>query len=316
MPQIHKLEPVDLREAWPNEALDFTPWLAEHLELLGAELNLDLELVQKEARFPDGGRVDVLAREVRTGTMVVIENQLVSSDDSHLMHLLGYATNADARILVWVARDFVDNHRRILSWLNTSDTIDVYAVKVSAYRVGDFLAADFRTVVEPTQSRPGIPSPALETMNTHYAQFYGPLVAQLRRSELQPVGRGGWRGRWRSFQTGHSHAIYAAGLDQGKAQVFLYVNGPDHRRVYHALSQYRVEIDSKLGGSAAWGQEEGFSCLTLETEAALPVPEDDQETVRQWMADNLIRLRAALQPYLEQAMDVPDAGQDDAEDAE
>ena len=316
MPEIHPLEPVDLRKAWENEAWDFTPWLVEHLDLLGNVLSLDLEDPQAEVTLPGAGRVDVLAHQVGTGERVVIENQLESSDDSHLVRLLGYAANADANILVWVARDFTQYHRSILYWLNTSDTIDVYAVTVNAYRVGDALAADFRTVVEPPQSRPGISSPALETMNTYYAEFYRPLVAQLRRSELQPVGRGGWRGRWRSFETGHRHAIYAAGLDQGKAQVFLHVGGPDHRRIYHALSQYRDEIDSKLGGSVAWGQEEGFSSVTLETEAAVPGPEEDQETARQWMADNLIRLKAALQPHLEQAMGVPDAGQDNAEDAE
>jgi hypothetical protein len=39
MPEINALEPVSLRQVWPDEARDFTPWLAAHLHLLGAELN-------------------------------------------------------------------------------------------------------------------------------------------------------------------------------------------------------------------------------------------------------------------------------------
>ena len=31
-------EEVDVRELWPNEAQDFTPWLAKNLGLLGEEL--------------------------------------------------------------------------------------------------------------------------------------------------------------------------------------------------------------------------------------------------------------------------------------
>lgn len=35
MPEIHALDPVSLRDAWPDEVRDFTPWLADHLEPLG-----------------------------------------------------------------------------------------------------------------------------------------------------------------------------------------------------------------------------------------------------------------------------------------
>ena len=93
------------------------------------------------------------------------------------------------------------------------------------------------------------------------------------------------------------------------------MGGPDRRRIYNALKQHQDEIDSRLGGNVTWGQEEGYSLLMLETEAAVPGPEEDRETARQWMAGNLIRLRDTLQPYLDQAMGGPGAGQDGAEDA-
>ena len=315
MPEIHALKPVDLREAWPNEARDFTTWLAQHLDLLGTELNLGLEQPQVEATLPGAGRVDILAQQTGTGDRVVIENQLEWSDDSHCLRLLGYAANAEANTLVWVARDFSEYHQSILRWLNNSDTIDVYAVKVNAYRVGDVLAADFRRVVEPPQAQPGTSSSARETISTHYAEFYRPLVAQLRRSGLQPVGRGGWRGRWRSFQTGRSHAIYAAGLEPGKAQVYLYVSGPDQQHIYRGLNQYREEIDGRLGGSAVWEQGERDSWVMLETAAATGT-EGDMETTRRWMSENLLRLRADVQPYLDLVMDSRDAGHEDAGDVE
>ena len=104
MPEINALEPVSLRQVWPDEARDFTPWLADNLHLLAAELNLALELVEVEATLPEAGRVDIIAQQVSTMAKVVIENQLEVSDDSHCLRLLGYAANADANILVWVAR--------------------------------------------------------------------------------------------------------------------------------------------------------------------------------------------------------------------
>ena len=66
--------------------------------------------------MPEAGRVDIIAQQVSTMAKVVIENQLEDSDDSHCLRLLGYAANADANILVWVARDFTAYHRSILPW--------------------------------------------------------------------------------------------------------------------------------------------------------------------------------------------------------
>ena len=257
MPEINALEPVSLRQVWPDEARDFTPWLADHLHLLGAELNLALELVEVEATLLEAGRVDIIAQQVSTMAKVVIENQLEVSDDSHCLRLLGYAANADANILVWVARDFTAYHRSILSWLNESDNIAVYAVAVRAYRVGDALASDFRLIVEPPQSQPGTTSTSTGMMtNTYYADFYRPVVAQLRCSGLLPVSRGGWRGRWRSFQTGYSRVVYAAGLSEGKAWAFLDVYEADNQRIHHSLTQHRAEIDAELNRGATWEQGE------------------------------------------------------------
>ena len=51
MVDLGTIEQVDLREVWPHEAQDFTPWLAENLDKLGEALGLDLELL---------GSVDIL----------------------------------------------------------------------------------------------------------------------------------------------------------------------------------------------------------------------------------------------------------------
>ena len=315
MPEIKALEPVSLRQVWPDEARDFTPWLANHLSLLDAKLDLALELVEVEATLPVAGRVDIIAQQVSTKARVVIENQLEESDDSHCLRLLGYAANADANILVWVARDFTAYHRSILSWLNESDSIAVYAVEVRAYRVGDAIAADFQLIVEPPQSQPGTASTSTGmNVNTYYANFYRPVVAQLRSSGLLPVGRGGWRGRWRSFQTGHSNVVYVAALSEEKAWACLAVEGADNQHIYHALTQHRAEIDAKLHGGVEWDLS-GHSWLGLRTEAVTSDPMLNLAAVGQWIAENLLRLRDVTQPYLGQVMGDVATVSDDVEDA-
>lgn len=50
-PNLGKIQRVELREGWPNEASDLTPWLAEHPELLSETLGIgDLEVKETEKR--------------------------------------------------------------------------------------------------------------------------------------------------------------------------------------------------------------------------------------------------------------------------
>ena len=42
-------EHIPLRRVWPNETIHFTPWLAENLSELAAELRVELQLTQTEA---------------------------------------------------------------------------------------------------------------------------------------------------------------------------------------------------------------------------------------------------------------------------
>ena len=161
------------------------------------------------------------------------------------------------------------------------------------------------------------PSPGSETVrpgptntNTLYAEFYKPLVARLRRSGVEPVAKGGWRGQWRSFQTGHPGAVYGTGIGEGKATVFLHLNGTDRQQRYRALLQHREEAAGKVDGTILWQEGEFEVTLGREEAISLTAPEAELETARQWMADNLLALRGALQPHLDQLMRAGDAAED------
>lgn len=43
----------ELREVWPHEALDFTPWLAQNISVLGDALGLDIVVEEKESPVGD-----------------------------------------------------------------------------------------------------------------------------------------------------------------------------------------------------------------------------------------------------------------------
>ena len=81
--ELGTLESDDLRLAWKHEAQNFTPWLAENLDRLSAALGIRLEHEGSEVQIGPY-RADIVARDLRNNSLVIIENQL---DDADLQHL-------------------------------------------------------------------------------------------------------------------------------------------------------------------------------------------------------------------------------------
>ena len=146
-----EFEQLDVHTIFKHEALDFTPWLAENLHMLGDAIGLKLEPVQTEA--PVGPYfLDIKAKAADGGAIVAIENQLEVTDMGHLGQLLTYATGCEAHIAIWVAPAFGYEHAQALHRLNewTKDSIRFYGVKVEVIKqAGGDPSPRFRKVVWP-----------------------------------------------------------------------------------------------------------------------------------------------------------------------
>lgn len=121
---------ADIRVKWPSESSDFTPWLADNIHLLGAELGMKLSDVRREFRI-GADRADLRAT-ASDGRTVIIECQLDRSDNGHFGQIMAYGSGVDADVLVWIAADFRDKHREAFDWINTKTgpACELYAVKV------------------------------------------------------------------------------------------------------------------------------------------------------------------------------------------
>lgn len=78
---IGKLERVALREVWKHEALDFTPWLEESLDVLNDVIDVTLSGAERE-QSAGTFNVDLVA-EGEAGNPAVIENQLAHRKLDH-----------------------------------------------------------------------------------------------------------------------------------------------------------------------------------------------------------------------------------------
>ena len=151
--KLGKLKEVDIRDVWKHEQYGFSSWLAheENIVELGDILGLNLVDVQTE-QFVGKFRCDVICRDEFTSKVVLIENQLESTNHDHLGKILTYASGLDASVIVWIVESAREEHASAIEWLNkhTDDTVDFFLIEVHAYRIGDSLpAAQFKIIEQP-----------------------------------------------------------------------------------------------------------------------------------------------------------------------
>lgn len=152
--QLSKLESMPLRDVWGHEAHNFTPWLAENenLNLLGAAIDIELELIGKEVTASDSTRmrVDILAKNKESDSKIIIENQLGKADHSHLGKLLVYDSQIEAEALIWVVGENSPEHQLVIRNLNRlfGDSVDIFFIKIELWTIDESNPAPRFLVIE------------------------------------------------------------------------------------------------------------------------------------------------------------------------
>ena len=181
LPRLSSIRKEHPRTVWPNEAGDFTPWLAENIDELSMTLGVSLKVEGREVQLEDGSRIDILATDTGSGRPVIIENQLENSDGDHLSRMLLYAANKNADTIIWIAREFSEEHWLTLKWLNqrTESQTRFFGIAVEVWRIENSPPAPhFRVVVAPDDWRRGLPR---SLSRNEYRKFWQALESKLRQ---------------------------------------------------------------------------------------------------------------------------------------
>ena len=147
--EVGSINTLDIREVWPKEDADFTPWLQSHISELDQVLGLGLTNAAKEVGAGDF-RIDLVA-ETDFGE-VVIENQFGRSDHRHLGQLVTYLSHRDAQRAIWIVEEERREHVKAVETLNERGVGHIWMVTVRAIRIGESAAAPLFTIVaEPSE---------------------------------------------------------------------------------------------------------------------------------------------------------------------
>lgn len=264
--ELGRLEQVDVRTVWTNEASEFTPWLArqENLDILGETLGLSLETesVEKEV---GSFRADIVCTDTGTGSIVLIENQLANTDHDHLGKLLTYAGGLQATTVLWLVTQFRDEHRAALDWLNsiTPDDYRFFGLEIELWQIGESpVAPRFNIVSMPNNWSKSVASVTgrTTTSETKLTQLeYWEGLHSVLNALNGPISgnRKPQPQQWMSYAIGRTDFSLNAVMQiwEGYVRVELYISGEgaSHRRAQ--LEQDKDQIEQELDFELEWGDQ-------------------------------------------------------------
>ena len=303
---IDRLVATPLRQLWPNEATDFTPWLADNIDLLGHALDMTLEEAATEAAV-GGFSADVVAVNDQ-GETVIVENFLNPSDHRHLGQLITYAAGLGAAYAVLVAQSFRDEHRSALGWLNdiSRDGFGFFGVEVAAWRIADSPPApQLKVVVEPDNWRRAARAADTGRKST-YAQFWGGFLSRLHDAEPR------WRGtktpqryNWMQFKSAAPGVKYIARVRPSVLTAQAYIDTGDDTstsELYDWLHEQRHDIEAAFAGELSWNRLDGRRASVINTNYPNDVNVEDRDTwpaLWEWLVPTMSRLSNAIDPVLD-----------------
>ena len=311
---LSSIETVDLRRVWPNEAVDFTPWLERNITALGDALGMDLEFSEREA--PVGGySLDILATEPHGNRRVVIENQLEKTNHDHLGKLLTYAAGYDAGVVVWLSREFTDEHRQALDWLNqrTGEDTLFFGVVVELWKIDSSRPAPhFNLVAQPNDWRKeritGRSAATVSERDERYRQFFQGLIDTLREKHKVTSARKAQPSNWYEFAGGRTGIRYSATWRKKWAGMALYIDLPGgadaNLNLLERLEEHKEEIEATIGQPLDWLRlENRRACRIAATRrGSIDDPQETLAEIRKWMVDMLLGFRDAFGPRISEEL--------------
>lgn len=257
--ELGRIEKKPVREYWENEASDFTPWLAKHIDLLGEEIGMGLEVEEHESNVGDF-RVDLLCKDENERT-VIVENQLEKTDHRHLGQLLTYAAGKDAVGVVWVSTEFTDEHRAAMDWLNdkTGEGIQFFGVQIEIWQIGDSAAAPkFEVVCKPNQWTKSVQSDVeLSGAQKLRFDYWSGLHDYMQENggNVKPQSPAKHAARWFPLGVSGIHLMAAVRIQKDFLVVRTRFHGKQMQKLnsyYRQLHQQKDEIEKEIGAKLEW----------------------------------------------------------------
>ncbi len=302
---LSKLTKIELREVWEHEALDFTNWLAqkENLDALSAEIGVDIKLIKTEANVGKFN-VDILAEEEASGRKIIIENQLEDTNHDHLGKIITYASGYDAEIIIWIVRDFRDEHQKAVEWLNehTDEDINFFLIKIELWQIeGSNPAPKFEIIVSPNEWAKAIKtSPSngeLTDTKLQQLEFWKKFKSYVQANDTRM-----------RLQTPRPQHYYDVSMGSADAHIDLIVDSKENlircgiyisknKDLFNFLRDRKVDIEKELGESAEWVDAAVASRIKIKKQVSDVFDQAEAEKYFAWLYEKTVLFQKVFDKY-------------------
>ena len=298
-------EITDLRSIWAHEALNFTPWVAENVDLLGDAVGLDITVDETESSVGNFN-VDIYASETGTDRKIIIENQLEDTDHDHLGKLITYASGKGAEVVIWVVKHAREEHKAAVEWLNnhTDENIGFFLCEIKLFQIGDSQIAPSFTVVE----RPNDWAKEIKKTSTanpthqqrlEYWQAFNDYAFKDATFSKEFNKRKPTTDHWMDFSIGSSacHIGVTQIRKTNSIGVELYIN--DDKELFNSIHNHKDDVEKIMGFALDWRElpERKASRIIVEKLANL---DDQAEWTEQfdYIKDVCVKMKKAFKKYI------------------
>lgn len=303
--QFGNISNVDLKSIWPGEATAFTPWLSQNINVISDKIGMELELQEVEADA-GGFSADIVARDISTNKIVIIENQFGTTDHKHLGQIITYASVLGASTVIWIAESLRSEHKAAIDFLNQNlkDTLKFFALEVSLIKIDNSNPAYiFSVVSQPLDHTTASAKTVIDSSETmeKYRTYFQALIDELRNVHKFTNAKVGQPQSWYTFASEKSKLYkYAASFAMGdRIRAEIYIDSgvkEQNESLFDFLYQKKEQIEASFGSSLKWERLDTKRACRIAIYRDGSIDEDTEtiEGIRKWTIENLLKFKSVF----------------------
>lgn len=319
--KLGRLEPVNLREYWQDEARDFTNWLAEevNLALLSDALGMDLELEGVEVSVGPY-KADIVARDLSSDSRVVVENQLEKTNHDHLGKMLTYASGLDANTMIWIAKEFSEEHRRAFDFINehASPNLQCFGLEIELWKIGDSPPApQFKIVSSPNEYTSEIKTDTtgkLTEAKALYLDLWNDFKKYCVENGTSLKIRKPRPQQWFGIAVGRSkfQISLIASIQHQRIGCEIYIRGKNAKAYFKLLEEKKEQIHKSIGEIDWQELPDGQDCRIVLYKHNIDIKNrTNWQDANKWFKENAEKFHKTFSPIIRS---LPDLGDEEDEE--